>query len=67
MYSLFEPFNYDYFEFCLGYDGILLSSSQKELLCKQIGLASTVSSNAFEEAVYERIDKDDFRMQSLRW
>ncbi|XP_057185055.1 alpha-aminoadipic semialdehyde synthase, mitochondrial isoform X1 [Triplophysa rosa] len=41
--------------------------SWKELLCKQIGLASTVSSSAFEEAVYERIDKDDFRLQSLRW
>lgn len=41
--------------------------SWKELLCKQIGLPSTVSSSAFEEAVYERINKDDFRMQSLRW
>ncbi|XP_035012716.2 alpha-aminoadipic semialdehyde synthase, mitochondrial isoform X2 [Hippoglossus stenolepis] len=41
--------------------------SWKELLCKQIGLSSSVSQAAFEEAVYEHIEKDDFRMDSLRW
>ena len=44
-----------------------LSSLQKELLCKQIGLSSSVSDEAFEEAVYERIGKDDYAMESLRW
>ncbi|CAB1414611.1 unnamed protein product [Pleuronectes platessa] len=41
--------------------------SWKELLCKQIGLSSSLSQAAFEEAVYEHIEKDDFRMDSLRW
>lgn len=41
--------------------------SWKELLCQQIGLSSSVSQEAFEDAVYERIEKDDFRMDSLRW
>ncbi|KAK5901654.1 hypothetical protein CesoFtcFv8_006996 [Champsocephalus esox] len=41
--------------------------SWKELLCKQMGLSSSVSDEAFEEAVYERIGKDDFAMESLRW
>uniref|UniRef100_A0A4W6DQP6 Alpha-aminoadipic semialdehyde synthase, mitochondrial n=1 Tax=Lates calcarifer TaxID=8187 RepID=A0A4W6DQP6_LATCA len=41
--------------------------SWKELLCKQMGLSSSMSHDAFEEAVYERIGKDDFRMASLRW
>ncbi|KAF3855286.1 hypothetical protein F7725_023341 [Dissostichus mawsoni] len=39
----------------------------KELLCKQMGLSSSVSDEAFEEAVYERIGKDDFAMETLRW
>ncbi|GAA6227679.1 alpha-aminoadipic semialdehyde synthase, mitochondrial [Lates japonicus] len=41
--------------------------SWKELLCKQMGLSSSMSHDAFEEAVYERIGKDDFRMDTLRW
>lgn len=43
------------------------SVTWKDLLCKQMGLASSISQEAFEEAVYERIGKDDFRMQTLRW
>ncbi|XP_041652112.1 alpha-aminoadipic semialdehyde synthase, mitochondrial isoform X1 [Cheilinus undulatus] len=42
-------------------------TSWKELLCKQMGLSPSVSQDAFEGAVYERIGKDDFRMDSLRW
>ncbi|XP_070827469.1 alpha-aminoadipic semialdehyde synthase, mitochondrial [Chaetodon trifascialis] len=41
--------------------------SWKELLCKQLGLSSSISKEAFEEAVYERIGKDDVRMDNLRW
>uniref|UniRef100_A0A3B4XXW4 Alpha-aminoadipic semialdehyde synthase, mitochondrial n=1 Tax=Seriola lalandi dorsalis TaxID=1841481 RepID=A0A3B4XXW4_SERLL len=41
--------------------------SWKDLLCKQMGLSSSMSHDAFEEAVYERIGKDDFRMDTLRW
>lgn len=41
--------------------------SWKELLCKQMGLSSSVSDEAFEEAVYERIGKDDFAMETLKW
>ncbi|XP_071316114.1 alpha-aminoadipic semialdehyde synthase, mitochondrial isoform X1 [Trachinotus anak] len=41
--------------------------SWKELLCKQMGLSSSMSHDAFEKAVYEHIDKDDFRMDTLRW
>lgn len=41
--------------------------SWKDLLCNQMGLSSSISHDAFEEAVYERIGKDDFRMDTLRW
>ncbi|XP_031135587.1 alpha-aminoadipic semialdehyde synthase, mitochondrial isoform X1 [Sander lucioperca] len=41
--------------------------SWKALLCKQMGLSSSISHDAFEEAVYERIGKDDFVMDTLRW
>ncbi|XP_047452984.1 alpha-aminoadipic semialdehyde synthase, mitochondrial isoform X2 [Mugil cephalus] len=41
--------------------------SWKELLCQQMGLSSSISQGAFEEAVYERIGQDDFRMDTLRW
>ncbi|XP_027128611.1 alpha-aminoadipic semialdehyde synthase, mitochondrial isoform X2 [Larimichthys crocea] len=41
--------------------------SWKELLCRQMGLSSSTSQDAFEEAVYERIGKDDFEMNNLRW
>uniref|UniRef100_A0A672RMY0 Alpha-aminoadipic semialdehyde synthase, mitochondrial-like n=1 Tax=Sinocyclocheilus grahami TaxID=75366 RepID=A0A672RMY0_SINGR len=39
--------------------------SWKELLCKQIGLSTSVSSSVFEDAIYERIGRDDFRMLGL--
>ncbi|XP_076028110.1 alpha-aminoadipic semialdehyde synthase, mitochondrial [Genypterus blacodes] len=39
----------------------------KDLLCEQMGLSSSLSHDAFEDTVYERIGKDDFRMDSLRW
>ncbi|KAM9351728.1 alpha-aminoadipic semialdehyde synthase, mitochondrial [Symphorus nematophorus] len=41
--------------------------SWKELLCKQMGLSSSISHDAFEEAVYERIGKDNAGMDNLRW
>lgn len=54
------------FIFNSGYDNIIVSRTQKELLCKLTGLSATESNSAFEDAVYERIGRDDFRMQSLR-
>lgn len=45
----------------------VLSSRQKALLCKQMGLSSSISHDDFEEAVFERIGKDDFVMDTLRW
>ncbi|XP_054476363.1 alpha-aminoadipic semialdehyde synthase, mitochondrial-like [Anoplopoma fimbria] len=41
--------------------------SWKALLCKQMGLSSSISHDAFEEAVFEHIGKDDFVMDTLRW
>uniref|UniRef100_A0A3Q1JFP4 Alpha-aminoadipic semialdehyde synthase, mitochondrial n=1 Tax=Anabas testudineus TaxID=64144 RepID=A0A3Q1JFP4_ANATE len=41
--------------------------SWKELLCKQMGLSSSLSQEAFEEAVYEHVGRDDARMDTLRW
>ncbi|XP_066525161.1 alpha-aminoadipic semialdehyde synthase, mitochondrial isoform X2 [Hoplias malabaricus] len=41
--------------------------SWKSLLCKQLGLSSSISNDSFEEAVFNRIGRDEFRMQSLRW
>ncbi|KAF3706121.1 Alpha-aminoadipic semialdehyde synthase, mitochondrial LKR/SDH Lysine ketoglutarate reductase [Channa argus] len=41
--------------------------SWKELLCKQMGLSSSITHEAFEEAVYESIERDNARMDSLRW
>ncbi|MCJ8735980.1 hypothetical protein PDJAM_G00253660 [Pangasius djambal] len=41
--------------------------SWKELLCKQIGLSSDVSTESFEEAVFSQIGRDEFRMQTLKW
>lgn len=32
-----------------------------------MGLSPSISNEAFEDAVYERIGKDDFGMESLRW
>lgn len=43
------------------------SCVQKELLCKQIGLSSDVSTESFEEAVFNQIGRDEFRMQTLKW
>ncbi|XP_045892599.1 alpha-aminoadipic semialdehyde synthase, mitochondrial isoform X1 [Micropterus dolomieu] len=45
----------------------VLHHTWKELLCKQMGLSSSISQDAFEEAVYERIGKDDFGMDTLKW
>ncbi|XP_055078467.1 alpha-aminoadipic semialdehyde synthase, mitochondrial [Periophthalmus magnuspinnatus] len=39
----------------------------KDVLCRQMGLSSSMSQEAFEDAVYERIGKDRFRMDTLRW
>lgn len=44
-----------------------VSSLQKDLLCQQMGLSSSVSQEAFEGAVYEHVGKDDFGMETLRW
>ncbi|KAK3526193.1 hypothetical protein QTP70_017749 [Hemibagrus guttatus] len=41
--------------------------SWKELLCKQIGLSSDVSTESFEEAVFNQIGRDEFRMHTLKW
>ncbi|MED6243721.1 hypothetical protein ATANTOWER_025748 [Ataeniobius toweri] len=41
--------------------------SWKELLCQQMGLSSSISQEAFEEAVYKHIGEDQFRMDALRW
>ncbi|XP_053741901.1 alpha-aminoadipic semialdehyde synthase, mitochondrial [Synchiropus splendidus] len=41
--------------------------SWKELLCRQVGLSSSLSQDAFEAAIYEHIGKDDHRMDTLRW
>lgn len=49
------------------YFTVFISPLQKNLLCQQMGLSSSVSQEAFEEAVYERIGQDDFRMDTLRW
>lgn len=48
-------------------DQISSTITWKELLCKQLALPSPISQEAFEEAVYQRIGKDDFRMETLRW
>uniref|UniRef100_A0A4W4GWB6 Alpha-aminoadipic semialdehyde synthase, mitochondrial n=1 Tax=Electrophorus electricus TaxID=8005 RepID=A0A4W4GWB6_ELEEL len=41
--------------------------SWKQLLCKQIGLSSSVSDDSFQEAVFNQIGRDEFRMQTLKW
>lgn len=48
----------------------LLSSAPitwKELLCQQVALSPSVSQDAFEDAVLERVDGDDFVLDALRW
>uniref|UniRef100_H2UYE1 Aminoadipate-semialdehyde synthase n=1 Tax=Takifugu rubripes TaxID=31033 RepID=H2UYE1_TAKRU len=39
----------------------------KELLCQQAGLSSSISHEAFQAAIYERLGQDDFGMDTLRW
>ncbi|KAM4733473.1 alpha-aminoadipic semialdehyde synthase, mitochondrial [Anableps anableps] len=41
--------------------------SWKELLCQQMGLSSSISPEAFEEAVCKQVGEDQFRMDTLRW
>lgn len=41
--------------------------SWKELLCQQMGLSSSTSQEAFEDAVFKRVGEDGFRMDTLRW
>lgn len=43
------------------------SVTWKDLLSTQMKLQTPISQEAFEEAVYQRIGKDDFRMETLRW
>lgn len=41
---------------------------QKELLCQQAGLSSSsISHDAFQAAIFERLEGDDFCMEALRW
>uniref|UniRef100_A0A8C5CPZ2 Aminoadipate-semialdehyde synthase n=1 Tax=Gadus morhua TaxID=8049 RepID=A0A8C5CPZ2_GADMO len=39
---------------------------QRELLCTQMGVATTLSQEAFEEEVFRRTGGSDFRMETLR-
>ncbi|KAK7916525.1 hypothetical protein WMY93_012286 [Mugilogobius chulae] len=39
---------------------------RKDVLCLQMGLSSSISQEAFEEAVFERVEKEQFRMDTLR-
>ncbi|XP_036374134.1 alpha-aminoadipic semialdehyde synthase, mitochondrial [Megalops cyprinoides] len=41
--------------------------SWKELLCHLMQLPPSISNEAFKEAVYDRIGKDDHRMETLKW
>ncbi|KAJ8351055.1 hypothetical protein AAFF_G00158480, partial [Aldrovandia affinis] len=41
--------------------------SWKELLCHVMGLQPSMSSSSFTDAVYDRIGKDDYRMEMLKW
>lgn len=45
----------------------VLWSLQKELLCQQMGLSPSVSQDAFEDAVLERVGGDHFVLDALRW
>ena len=42
------------------------SPPQRELLCTQMGVATTLSQEAFEEEVFRRTGGSDFRMETLR-
>lgn len=52
---------------CVFLNLTVLWSLQKELLCQQIGLSPSISQDAFEDAVLERVDGDDFVLDALRW
>ncbi|CAN9498807.1 unnamed protein product [Ophioblennius macclurei] len=41
--------------------------SWKDLLCERMGLPADMPRGAFEDAVYQRVGGDDYRMESLRW
>lgn len=53
--------------FFLDFNILHPSCLQKELLCKQIGLSSNVSTETLEEAVFNQMGRDEFRMQTLKW
>lgn len=46
---------------------LFLCCVQRELLCQQVGLSPSVSQEVFEAAVFERIGRDQFRMETLQW
>lgn len=53
------------FDFLFGVScGVTL---QKDVLCQQVGLSPSVSQDAFEDAVFTRVGKDDFALDTLRW
>ncbi|MBN3277144.1 AASS protein, partial [Polyodon spathula] len=39
----------------------------KELLCHLVGVSASASMDIFKDGVYNRIGKDDYRMQTLNW
>ncbi|XP_037539587.1 alpha-aminoadipic semialdehyde synthase, mitochondrial [Nematolebias whitei] len=41
--------------------------SWKDVLCQQLGLMAPVSQEGFEAAVFERVGRDQFRMDTLKW
>lgn len=44
-----------------------MSFLQKELLCQQAGVSSSISHDAFQAAIYERLGRDDVGVDALRW
>lgn len=52
---------------CVWLNLAVLWSLQKELLCQQMGLSPSVSQDAFEDAVLERVGGDHFVLDALRW
>lgn len=39
----------------------------KELLCHLVGVSTSASMDVFKDGVYNKIGKDDYRMQTLNW
>ncbi|XP_059833923.1 alpha-aminoadipic semialdehyde synthase, mitochondrial [Hypanus sabinus] len=39
----------------------------RELMCKQVGIPASSSVQSLQEAVYEKIERDDSRMNALKW